>query len=291
MREWGRLITAMVTPFDDELNLNYDKAVEIGKKIVEDGSTALVVVGTTGESPTITSEEKYELFKILKEELTVPIIAGIGCNCTKTTIETGKLALESKSDGILVVTPYYNRPNQKGLYNHYKAIAEAINLPMMPYNVPGRTSCNMEAETTIALSKIDNIVAVKEASGNLDQITRIISGVDSDFLIYSGDDAFTLPILSVGGYGVVSVAGQVAGKQIKEMIDFYISGDTFNSAKLHQRLTPLFNSLFVTTNPIPVKAAMNIMGLNVGGLRLPLIEACDETKSILKKELASLSLI
>ncbi|MGI5851211.1 MAG: 4-hydroxy-tetrahydrodipicolinate synthase [Caldicoprobacterales bacterium] len=291
MREWGRLLTAMVTPFDRDMNVDYEKAVQLGKRIVEDGTTALVVVGTTGESPTITDEEKYELFKILKDRINVPIIAGIGTNCTRATIETGKLAVKAKADGVLVVVPYYNKPNQQGLFAHFKAVAEAIELPMMPYNVPSRTGGNMEAETSIALSKIPNIVALKEASGNLDQITRIIAGCSKDFLVYSGDDGFTLPTLSAGGYGVVSVAAQVAGRKIRDMIEAYVSGDTKKAAELHQMLSPLFKALFVTTNPIPVKAALNLMGMDVGGLRLPLVEADDRVKEILKREMSALGLV
>lgn len=291
MKEWGRLLTAMVTPFDENLNVDYDKAVELAKKIIEDGSTAIVVVGTTGESPTLTSEEKFELFRVLKNKVNAPIIAGIGTNCTRVTIETGKLAIESKVDGVMVVVPYYNKPNQKGLYEHFKAVAEAIDLPLMAYNVPSRTGGNMEAETTIALSKIPNIVSVKEASGNLDQITKIIAECDKDFLVYSGDDAFTLPVLSAGGYGVVSVAAQVAGRKMREMIDAFVSGDVDKSAKIHQMLSPLFKALFMTTNPIPVKAALNIMGMNVGGLRLPLVEADEKVKDTLRTELQALGLI
>lgn len=291
MKEWGRLLTAMVTPFDENLDVDYDKAVELAKKIIDDGSTAIVVVGTTGESPTLTSEEKYELFRILKREVNAPIIAGIGTNCTRATIEAGKLAIESKADGVMVVVPYYNKPNQKGLYEHFRTVAEAIDLPMMPYNVPSRTGGNMEAETTISLSKIHNIVAVKEASGNMDQITKIIAGCHKDFLVYSGDDAFTLPTLCAGGYGVVSVAAQVAGRKIREMIDAYVNGDINTAAKIHQALNPLFNALFMTTNPIPVKAALNIMGMNVGGLRLPLVEADEKVKDTLREELHSLGLI
>ena len=291
MKEWGRLLTAMVTPFDENLNVDYDKAVELAKKIIDDGSTAIVVVGTTGESPTLTSEEKFELFRVLKNKVNAPIIAGIGTNCTRATIETGKLAIESKVDGVMVVVPYYNKPNQKGLYEHFKAVAEAIDLPLMAYNVPSRTGGNMEAETTIALSKIPNIVSVKEASGNLDQITKIIAECDKDFLVYSGDDAFTLPVLSAGGYGVVSVAAQVAGRKMREMIDAFVSGDVDKSAKIHQMLSPLFKGLFMTTNPIPVKAALNIMGMNVGGLRLPLVEADEKVKDTLRTELQALGLI
>lgn len=291
MKEWGRLLTAMVTPFDKNLKVDYGKAVKLGKKIVDDGSTALVVVGTTGESPTVTPDEKCQLFEILKSKLNVPIIAGIGTNCTRATIEMGKLAVETGADGVLVVVPYYNKPNQRGLYEHFKAIAEEVDLPMMPYNVPSRTGGNMEAETSIALSKISNIVALKEASGNMDQITKIIAGCNKDFLVYSGDDAFTLPTLCAGGYGVVSVAAQVAGRQIREMIDAYVEGNIDKAAKLHQRLNPLFNALFITTNPIPVKAALNIIGMDVGGLRLPLVEAEEKVKDIVRIELEALGII
>lgn len=291
MREWGRLLTAMVTPFDKDMNVDYEKAVQLGQKIIEEGSTALVVVGTTGESPTLTDEEKYELFRILKDRINVPIIAGIGTNCTRATIETGKLAVKAKADGVLVVVPYYNKPNQQGLFAHFKAVAEAIELPMMPYNVPSRTGGNMEAETSIALSKIPNIVAIKESSGNIDQITKIISECPKDFLVYSGDDGFTLPTLSAGGYGVVSVAAQVAGYKIRDMIDAFVAGNTKKAAELHRMLSPLIKALFVTTNPIPVKAALNLMGMDVGGLRLPLVEADDSVKEILRRELANLGLI
>lgn len=291
MKEWGRLLTAMVTPFDKELNVDFDKAVELAQKIVDDGTTALVVVGTTGESPTITPEEKYELFRVLKDKLNVPIVAGIGTNCTRATIEMGKLAVEAKADGVLVVVPYYNKPNQQGLYAHFKAVAEAINLPMMLYNVPSRTGGNMDAETSIALSKIPSIVALKEASGDMNQITKIIAGCDKDFLVYSGDDGFTLPVLCAGGYGVVSVAAQVAGSKIRAMIDAYVAGNCDKAAKIHQELNPLYNALFMTTNPIPVKAALNIMGMDVGGLRLPLVEADKNVKETLRRVMKALGII
>lgn len=291
MKEWGRLLTAMVTPFDKDLNVDYQKAVELGRKIVDDGTTALVVVGTTGESPTITAEEKYELFRILKKEINVPIIAGIGTNSTHATIETGKLAMDAKSHGVLVVVPYYNKPNQEGLYAHFKAVSEAVDLPMMLYNVPSRTGGNMEADTSIALSKLPNIVALKEASGNIEQVTKIISASKKGFLVYSGDDAFTMPILSVGGYGVVSVAAQVAGRQMRDMIEAYVAGDINKAAKIYQILSPLFKALFVTTNPIPVKAALNIMGMEVGGLRLPLVCANEGVEDLLRKELKLLDII
>lgn len=225
MKEWGRLITAMVTPFDKELNVNYSKAVELAKKLISEGTTALVVAGTTGEAPTLTAEEKCELFRILKREVNVPIIAGIGTNSTRATIEMGKKAMDCNVDGALVVVPYYNKPNQEGLYRHFKAVAEEVNLPIMLYNVPSRTGDNMTSDTSIALSKIPNIVALKEAAGNIDQTTRVIEGCSQDFSVYTGEDNLTLPTLCVGGYGVVSVTSHVAGVQIRDMIDAYLAGD------------------------------------------------------------------
>jgi len=291
MKEWGRLITAMVTPFDESLNVNYSKAVELAKRLINEKTTALVVSGTTGEAPTLTSEEKCELFRVLKEAVNVPIIAGIGTNSTKATIELGRKAVECGVDGALVVVPYYNKPNQKGLYAHFKAVAEEVDLPIMVYNVPSRTACNLTAETTIALSKISNIVALKEAAGNLDQTTKVVEGCGKDFLVYSGEDSLTLPTLCVGGYGVVSVASHIVGVQIDDMINAYFSGNYKKAAELHQRLSGIFKALFITTNPIPVKAALNLMGLNVGGLRLPLIEADEDVKETLAIEMKKLNLL
>jgi len=291
MKEWGRLITAMITPFDQDLNVNYSKAVELAKKLINEGTTALVVSGTTGEAPTLTAEEKCELFKTLKREVNVPIIAGIGTNNTKATIEMGKKAMECGVDGALVVVPYYNKPNQEGLYAHFKAVAEEVNLPIMLYNVPSRTGGNMAAETSIALSKIPNIVALKEAAGNIDQTTKVVEGCSEDFLVYSGEDSLTLPTLCVGGYGVVSVASHVVGRQMSNMIDAYLAGNYKEAAKIHQSLSGIFDALFMTTNPIPVKAALNILGLEVGGLRLPLVEADFNVKERLKAEMKNLGIL
>lgn len=291
MKEWGRLITAMITPFDQDLNVNYSKAVELAKKLVDEGTTALVISGTTGEAPTLTDQEKCELFRILKREVNVPIIAGIGTNNTRATIELGKKAVDCGVDGALVVVPYYNKPNQEGLYAHFKAVAEEVDLPIMLYNVPSRTGGNMTAETSIALSKIPNIVALKESAGDLDQTTKVVEGCSEDFLVYSGDDSLLLPTLCVGGYGVVSVASHVVGPQISNMIDAYLAGNYKEAAKIHQRLSGIFEALFITTNPIPVKAALNILGLEVGGLRLPLVEADSKVKDRLKVEMEKLGIL
>lgn len=291
MVEWGRLITAMVTPFDENLKVDYDKAVEIARYLVKEGSTALVIGGTTGEAPTLTDEEKLELFKALKEKVDVPIIAGIGTNSTEKTITLGKKVEECGVDGIMAVVPYYNKPNQEGIYRHFKAIAENVNLPVMLYNVPGRTGANMAFETVIRLSKISNIVALKEAGGDLDQAGRVLRGVDRDFKVYSGDDSLTLPMLSIGCYGVVSVASHVVGRKMREMIDSYLAGRVDEAAQIHLSLLPIFKDLFITSNPIPVKAALKLAGYDPGSLRLPLVEADEKVVEILKSDLKELGII
>lgn len=291
MINWGRLITAMVTPFDDNLNVDYDVAVKLAMKLVDEGNTALVITGTTGEGPTLSLEEKLRLYEEIKKNVNVPIIAGVGTNSTKDTIRNGLKAMEKGADGLLIVTPYYNKPDQKSLYAHYKAIAENIDAPIMMYNVPGRTGCNMLPETVEKLAEIDNIVALKEASGNINQMSEMVKRTPEDFLIYSGDDSMTLPSMAVGAYGVVSVCAHVVSKEMREMIDAFAAEGTKNAMEIHLRLLDIFNKLFVVTNPIPVKAALNMLGIKVGGLRLPLTEASEEVKDIVKKELEKLGLL
>jgi len=290
MKEWGRLLTAMVTPFDENLDVDYDKAVELAKKIIDDGSTAIVVVGTTGESPTLTSEEKYELFRILKREVNAPIIAGIGTNCTRATIEAGKLAIESKADGVMVVVPYYNKPTQQGLYDHFKMIAERVDIPVMLYDVPGRTSVSIDSETLLRLSEVKNIFAVKDAAASLDKTskTKLLA---HNLEIYSGDDSLTLPMLAVGGKGVVSVASHIVGNQMKQMINSFNSGDVQKSMQIHLNLFNLFKALFVVSNPIPVKEALNLMGYAVGECRLPLIGMSESGREHLVQVLKECKLI
>lgn len=291
MKEWGRLITAMVTPFDEELNVDYNGAVKLAKKLIEEGTTALVVTGTTGEAPTLTRKEKNKLYKTIKENVDVPVIAGVGSNSTRETIENVRDAKDAGVDGLLVVTPYYNKPDQDSLYAHFEAIAKSTDLPIMLYNVPGRTACNMVAETVERLSKIENIKALKEASGDLVQFSEIVSRVDKDFLVYTGDDVLTLPTLSVGGYGVVSVSSHVVGREMKEMIDSFVGGDNKRAAEIHLKLLGVYNVLFVVANPIPVKAALNMMGVNVGGLRLPLTKAKKDIEEMIEIELKGLKLL
>ena len=291
MKAWGRLITAMVTPFDDHMEVDYTKAVKLAQKLVSEGTTALVVAGTTGESPTLLDEEKIMLFKTLKEKVEVPIIAGVGTNSTAATIENCKKALRCGVDGLLVVVPYYNKPNQESLYAHFEAVAKAVEAPLMLYNVPGRTGTNMLPETVGKLSKIENIVALKEASGNIAQLSEMIQKTDDDFLIFTGDDVLTLPSLSVGAYGVVSVAAQVVGKEMKAMIEAYLNGAIGEAAEIHLRLLNIFHNLFITTNPIPVKAALNMIGMKVGDPRLPLTAAQPSVKAEIQRTLRELNLV
>lgn len=278
--KWGRILTAMVTPFTPAGELDLEGAKRLARYLVEHGSDGLVVAGTTGESPTLTHDEKLALFAAVKEAVgdRAQVIAGTGGNSTAASIELSKEAEKLGVDGLLLVVPYYNRPSQEGLYQHFKAIAQATSLPIMLYNIPSRTGRNMEVDTTLKLAQIDNIVAVKESSGDLDQVTAILRGAPEDFLVYSGDDSATLPILAVGGYGVVSVAAHVVGEKMQAMVQAYIQGDTARAAAIHRELFPVFKALFITTNPVPVKAALNMMNLPAGPVRLPLVDATEAEK-------------
>lgn len=284
----GRLITAMVTPFDKDLNVDYDQAVKLAKKLEGERSSALVINGTTGESPTLTSEEVYRLISEIKKNVSIPVIAGVGTNNTKKTIDNINNIKDLNVDGLLVITPYYNKPNQESLYAHFKAVAESTDLPIIIYNVPGRTGVNISVNTVKKLAEIKNIAAIKEASGDMAQFIRLINETPEDFLVYSGDDILTLPCLSVGGQGIVSVASNVAGIKMGEMIDAFENSDMKKAAKINLELTNLFDGLFVTTSPIPIKHALNLLGFNVGGYRLPLTEPTPEVSNVVKECLAVL---
>lgn len=276
----------MVTPFDKEGNVNYPVAEKLADYLVSHGSDGLVVCGTTGESPTLSWKEEYELFRAVKNAVgnRAKVIAGTGSNCTAEAIDATREAAKLGLDGTLQVVPYYNKPPQSGLYEHFKAIAEANpDMPMMLYNIPGRTGQNMTPETIIQLSEIPNIVAVKEASGNLEAACKIKVHTREDFAIYSGDDFLTLPLLTCGAVGVVSVASHLVGEQIQGMIRSFIEGKTSEAIAINLRLFPLFKGLFVATNPIPVKAALNLKGWDVGGLRLPLCSLSPELQEDLEK--------
>ena len=270
----GRLLTAMVTPFDARGEVDYRQAGRLALALLNSGSDGVVVSGTTGECPTLSLEERLRLFAEVKSVVgdRGAVIAGSGNNDTRESIELTGAAEKAGVDGCLLVVPYYNRPTQQGLLEHFEAIARSTDLPCIVYNVPSRTVTNLTADTMIKLSQIDNIVAVKEASGNMAQTAEIIQGTAQDFLVYSGNDGDTLPILSLGGYGVISVASHLVGIQIKEMIDRFLDGKPNEAARLHRGLLPIVSALFVISNPMPVKWALNYVGFPVGRPRLPLLE-------------------
>ncbi|MBC7326788.1 4-hydroxy-tetrahydrodipicolinate synthase [bacterium] len=292
---FGKVVTAMVTPFKaDDLEVNWEIVPELTDYLIENGSDGLVVAGTTGESPTLTFEEKVRLFKEVKERAKnkARVIAGTGSYCTAESIHLTKAAEEVGVDAIMLVVPYYNKPPQDGLYNHFRAIASQTSLPVILYNIPGRTACNLEAKTLARLAKdVPNIKGVKEASGNLVQVAEIASLTTDDFEILSGEDALTLPMLSVGGRGVISVASHIAGKKLREMIDSFFNGDIQKAKKIHLELLPLFRVLFITTNPIPVKTAMEMVGIKVGPPRPPLCPANEQQKEEIAKVMKSLGII
>jgi 4-hydroxy-tetrahydrodipicolinate synthase len=270
---FGRVITAMVTPFTEEGQVDCAMAEKLAAHLVDQGSDALVVCGTTGESPTLSWDEEHDLFRAVKNAVAGrgKVIAGTGSNSTSEAIAATQKAARLGLDGSLQVVPYYNKPPQEGLYQHFKAIAEACpDLPLMLYNVPGRTSCNLLPETVIRLAAVDNIVAIKEASGNVDQAAQIRCGVDPSFEIYSGDDSLTLPLMSVGAQGVVSVASHLVGPQMQAMIQAFLAGHTQEAVELHLKLFPLFRILFCDTNPLPVKTALILQGWRLGSFRPPL---------------------
>lgn len=287
---FGELVTAMVTPFSADGEVNYEKAAQVATYLAENGADAIVVAGTTGESPTLSEHEKLQLFRTVSSALQgkTKVLAGTGSNSTAQTIRLTKEAEKCGIDGVMLVVPYYNKPSQEGLYRHFSAIAAVTKLPIMLYNVPGRTIANMTVETTLRLAQSPNIVAIKEASGDLEQIARIRAGAPQDFAIYSGDDCMTLPILSVGGCGVVSVASHIAGKELKNMVTAYLAGNTQEALATHLRLLPLFKAIFITTNPTPVKGALNMLGHDLGPMRLPLVELTAEEYQIIEKTLVEL---
>jgi len=273
MAIFGEVSTAMVTPFDQNGEVDLERVTALVEYLLLNGSDSLVVAGTTGESPTLSKNEKIQLFRhvVRVVDKRVPVIAGTGSNNTKETLALTMAAEDAGVDAIMLVAPYYNKPNQEGLYEHFVTVANATELPVMIYNVPGRTVTNIMPATVIRLSKVSNIVAVKEASGDLGAMTEIIAGTDDDFALYSGDDGLTLPALSIGAVGVISVAAHVIGKEMQEMVAAYFSGDLKKAAKLHQELSPIMDGLFMAPNPTPVKTALNIRGVDVGGVRLPLV--------------------
>lgn len=290
MKDFGRVITAMVTPFHEDGSVNYEGAAELARHLVANGSDGLVVAGSTGEAATMTAEEKLKLFEVVLEAVgdRASIIAGTGSNDTMASVKFTQAAEKVGVHGALVVGPYYNKPTQEGFYQHFKTIAEATSLPIMLYNVPGRTASNIAPETVARLAEIPNIVAIKEASGNIEQATEIIRVTPADFKVYSGDDAMTLPLIAVGGEGIVSVAGHVVGNQIQAMIQAFLAGDIKKAQEINLSILPVFKAMFIVTNPIPVKTSVGLLGLPAGPLRLPLTAADDAVVARLKAVLATI---
>lgn len=271
--QFGKIITAMVTPFDVNEEIDFTATEQLIEHLIANGTEGLVVAGTTGESPTLTAEEKIALFSFVAEKVDgrIPVIAGTGSNNTRESIELTKKAETCGVDGIMLVAPYYNRPSQDGLLAHFKQIAAATSLPVMLYNIPGRTGVHMAVETVIALSEVDNIVCVKDATGNLDEMAQIIALTKENFKVYSGDDSLTLPLLSVGGDGIVSVSAHIVGNEMKEMIEAFHQGNVKEAAQIHRTLLPTFHMVFSAPSPTPVKALLEAKGVQTGSVRLPLV--------------------
>jgi 4-hydroxy-tetrahydrodipicolinate synthase len=284
----------MITPFKEDGSVNYTVAEELAVYLAAHGTDTLVICGTTGESPTLSWAEEYELFQVIQQAVAgkAKIIAGTGSNSTEEAIAATQKADKLGLDGTLQVVPYYNKPPQAGLYQHFKAIAEASpDLPMMLYNIPGRTGQNLLPETTARLAGIPNIVAVKEASGNLDQVSQLRRLTSPDFGIYSGDDSLTMPMLAVGAQGVVSVASHLVGEQLQQMVQAFEQGQVETAIQIHLQLFPLFKALFITTNPIPVKAALRLQGWQTGSTRLPLADDSEHLRPMLQSVMTELGLL
>ncbi|MGE5371290.1 MAG: 4-hydroxy-tetrahydrodipicolinate synthase [Solirubrobacterales bacterium] len=291
--EYPRLMTAMITPFNAQYQVDSEKAKQMARYLAENGSDGIVVCGTTGESPTLTSDEKLQLFQTVKDAVggRVQIWAGIGSNATLSTVELAKKAAAIGVDGIMAVAPYYNKPTQDGLYLHFKSIADAVSIPLMMYNIPSRTSINMLPETVARLAAIENITALKESSGMMDQTSMLKRLLPDDFMLYCGDDSLTLPMMALGAHGVVSVASHLIGKPMAEMIQRFTAGDTKRALELHLQLFDVFKVLFITTSPILLKEALRLKGMDTGLLRPPLCAPNEKEKQELETVLRSQQLI
>ncbi len=278
MMNFGQVLTAMVTPFDQSGAVDSGRTNQLIDHLISHGSDALVITGTTGESPTLTTDEKVSVFKhvVQKVDGRVPVIAGTGSNNTQASIELTKQAEAAGVDAAMLVVPYYNKPTQEGLYQHFKAIAESTSLPIMLYNIPGRSVVGMEPDTVVRLSEIENIVSIKDASGDLDAMAEIITRTPDTFTVYSGEDGLTLPSLAIGATGIVSVSAHVLGDDMQKMVEAFRSGDTVYASRIHRQLLPKMQAIFSAPSPGPVKAALNNLGVDVGGVRLPLLPLTEE---------------
>ncbi|HWI51756.1 MAG TPA: 4-hydroxy-tetrahydrodipicolinate synthase [Symbiobacteriaceae bacterium] len=292
MPEFGRLITAMVTPMKADLSVDYERAAELARYLADSGSDGIVVSGTTGESPTLSGAEKLKLFETVVKAVgdRVAVIGGTGSYNTADTVEFTRRAEETGIHGVLLVTPYYNKPPQEGLYQHFKAVAGATKLPCILYNVSSRTSINMTPQTTLRLAEIPNIIGIKECA-DLSQLTEILNGAPEGFRVWSGDDAATLPYMALGAYGIISVAAHVVGPQMQEMIQALLAGQVPQAAAWHRRLYPVFKGLFAVTNPVLVKAALEMTGFEAGPVRLPLVAATEKEREALREVLAAADLL
>jgi len=283
----GPLVTAMVTPFTDDGEVNYKEAGRLASYLVENGCDDILVCGTTGEVPALEDEEKINLIQTVSQEIGERgrVLAGTGSYNTSHSIRMSREAEAAGADAIMLVVPYYNKPPQDSLYRHFATVADSCDLPIMLYNVPSRTSRNLKADTAVELSRIDNITAIKEASGDLEQAAEIAVRTSPEFQVLSGDDGLTLPIMSVGGSGVVSVAAHIAPGKIKKLLNLCRKNDFHRACSINGELLPLFKAIFMTTNPIPVKTALSMLGWDVGGFRLPLSAMKEEEKDELEKVL------
>lgn len=271
----GEVITAMVTPFNSKREIDYNKAEELAKYLITHGSDTLLVAGTTGEGPTLTHEEEFELLSTIKRAVAnkATVIMNAGSNCTDTAVMAAKWAQKEGVDAVLSVVPYYNKPSQKGMIEHFSAVAESVDIPVIIYNIPGRTGVNMLPETVAALAeKYQNIAAIKQSYPDMDMITEMRLCCPEDFTIYSGDDSLTLPMMSLGARGVISVASHIFGSEIKSMIRNYKTGEFLAAVNMHKKLYPVFKKLFMAPNPVPVKAALAHKGIIEDFVRKPLVE-------------------
>lgn len=291
--DFGRILTAMVTPFNEDLSVNFELARKLARHLVQSGSDGLVIAGTTGESPTLTKEEKVELFRSVVEEVggRASVIANTGGNSTAESIALTLAAQKVGIDGVMLVAPYYNKPSQEGMYAHFKSVAESTDLPIIIYNIPGRTSVNILPGTIAGLAKIRNIVGIKESSGNMDQVSELRMSLPDDFAIYSGDDSLTLPILTLGGKGVISVSSHFVGERMQDMVNAFVSGNVTLATNIHLKLFPFFRGIFITTNPVPIKCALSMAGWQVGAPRLPLVEATQPERDSIRRLMEDMRLL
>ena len=286
---FGRLITAMVTPFDAAGEVDYKQAQRLARALLASGSDGVVVCGTTGEAPTLSHDEKLGLYRSVKEAVGNDghVLAGTSTYNTRESVETSREAQRAGVDGLLLTVPYYNRPTQEGIYRHFEAIAAAVDIPCVMYNIPSRTGRNMEPETVLRAAAIPNVAGIKEASGSCDAVARIVEDAGPEFRVWSGDDSMTLPFLSVGGYGVICTCSNIIGRQMKSIIEAYLAGRNAEAAATHRRLLPLMSALMtVAANPIPIKHAMNKVGFAVGGVRLPLWDLDEAASAKLMAEVS-----